>query len=104
MQFFKLNLVAWRQVETSSYLLFNSYRLDVIIWNFSVNHRLHILLPYRYGLARSMISNDNIGVMVFSFRLGVCLESSVEFAFCWFLKVLICWHHLSLNEFSVRPM
>ena len=68
-------------METSSDLLFSSWRLDVIIWNFSVKHRLHILLPFWYGLARSMISHDNIGVMLFSFRLQICLESSVEFAF-----------------------
>ena len=84
-------------METSSDLLFSSWRLDVIMWNSSVKHRLHVLLPFRYGLARSMISHDNIGVVLFSFKLQICLESSVEFAFCWFLKVLSCWYHLSLD-------
>ena len=37
MYFFRLNLVAWRQVETSLDLLFNSCRLDVIMWNFLSN-------------------------------------------------------------------
>ena len=90
-------------METSSVLLFSSWLFDVIIWNFSVKHRLHVLLPFRYDLALSMISNDNAGVMLISYRLQICLESSVEFAFCWFLKVL-WWYHLSLKEFSVRPM
>ena len=104
MQFFRLNLVAWRQVETSSDLLFNSSRLGAMMWNFPVKHRLHVFLPFRYGLTRLMISYDNIAVVLFAFRLQIYLESSVEFALCWFLKVLLCWYHLSLKEFSVRPM
>ena len=68
-------------METSSDLLVSSWRSDVIMWNFSVKHRLHVLLPFRYGLARSMISHDNTGVVLFSFRLQICLEGSVEFAF-----------------------
>ena len=68
-------------METGSDLLFSSWRLDVIIWNFSVEHKLHVLFPFRYGLALSMISHNNIGVILFSFRLKVCLESLVEFAF-----------------------
>ena len=50
----------WRLVQI---FLFNSCRLDVIKKIFSVKHRLHVLLPSRYGLTQSMISHDNIGVM-----------------------------------------
>ena len=71
MYFFRLNLVAWRQVGTTSDLLFNSCRFDVMMRNFSVKQRLHVLLPFKYGLARSMISHDNIGMMLFSFKLYI---------------------------------
>ena len=84
--------------------MFNSCRLDDVMYKFSVKHRLHVLLPFRYGLARSMISHDNTGVVLFTFRLQIYLESSVEFAFYWFLKMLLSWCHLSLKEFSVRPI
>ena len=47
-------------METSSDLLFNSCLLDVMKWNFSLKQKLHAFLPFRYGLARSMISHDNI--------------------------------------------
>ena len=66
--------MAWQQVETSLNLLFNGCRLDVIMWNFSVKHRLYVLLPFGYGLTRLIISHDNIGVMLFSFRLQMCIE------------------------------
>ena len=89
-------------METSSDLLCNSCRLDVMMWNFSVKHRLYVFLPFRYGLVRSIISHDNIGVVLFAFRLQIYSESSVEFAFCWFLNVLL--YQLSSKEFSVRPM
>ena len=88
----------------NSDILFNDCRLDVMIWYFSVKHRLHVLLPFLYGLARSITSHDSIGVMLFAFRLQIYFESSVEFAFSWFLKVLLCWYHQSFKEFSVRPM
>ena len=39
-------------METTSDLLFN---FDVMMWNFSVKHKLDVLLTFRYGLARSMI-------------------------------------------------
>ena len=77
-------------METSSSLLLNSCRLDVMMKNFSVKHRLRALFPFRYGLARSMISYDRIGVVLLTFRLQIYLQSSVEFAFSWFLKVLLC--------------
>ena len=68
-----------RQVQACTDLLFSCCSFDVIMWNFSGKHRLHALLPVRYGLARSTISHDNIGIMLFAFRLQMHLDHHNEF-------------------------
>ena len=45
------NWLTWRQVETSSVLLFRSLRFDVMIWNFSEEQRWQNLEPLLYGRA-----------------------------------------------------
>ena len=45
LMFFNKCLFMCLHVEVSSERLFKSFSLELMMWNFSVRHRLHILLP-----------------------------------------------------------
>ena len=101
--FLRMKLLMCRQVETSSVLLFRRLRFDVMIWNFSVVPRWRNFEPLLFGSAWSITSHDIMGVVPFVFNSQTYFDSSVEFALPSWLKLFLCWFHLSINVYSVSP-
>ena len=75
----KRNLFTWRHLDINSDILFNKESFDVIMWYFSVIQRLHVLLPFLYEVARSIISQVSFGSIPEFFNSQTYLESSVDF-------------------------
>jgi len=73
----------------------------VMMWNFPVAQRWQNLEPLLYGRAWSITFHDIMGVVPVFFNSQTYFDSSVEFALPSFLKLFLCWFHLSLNVFSV---
>ena len=99
--FLRRNLLTCRKVETSSVHLFRRLRFFEMMWNFSVEQRWQNLELSLGGRAWSTTSHDIMGELPFFFNSQTYFDSSVEFALPSFLKLFLCWFHLSLNVFSV---
>ena len=79
--------MTFRQVKTSSVLLFRRLRFDVMMWNFSVAQRWQNFEPLLYGRAWSITFHDIMGVVPFFFNSQTYFDSSVEFAWYEILNV-----------------
>ena len=91
----------YQQVETSLVLLFRRLRFDVMMWNFSVEHRWQNFEPLLCGCVWSITSHDIMVLVPFVFNSQTYFD---EFALPSYLKLFLCWFHLSLNVFSVSPL
>ena len=104
LMFFNKCLFMCLHVEISLERLFKSFSLELMMWNFSVRHRLHNLLPLTKGREWSIISHDNRGWMLRFWRLQIYFDNSVEFTLSSCRKVKLCWLQQVLNAFLVRPI
>ena len=91
-----------RHLLTISFLLF-SWSLLMRMWYFSSKQNLHLSEDPLYGVALSMIPQDNSYSSFFSFMCQICLLSSVAFFRLLFLKDCLWPYSRFLNVPSVSP-
>ena len=93
------------QVEISSVLEFKEVCSSaVMMWYFSQVQRLQRFVRGEYGRACCMIRQLMVYGVSLSFRVQMCLLSSVLVLFSVLLKLDLWDEYLVLNEFDVRPM
>ena len=79
-KFFIRNLFSWRHFDVSSLRLLSKFNSDVIMWYFSVKHKLQDLPPGLNGSAWSSMLHVRIGSELFLLHSHTNFESSVELA------------------------
>ena len=92
----------WWQEDTSLLRLFSvDSSGQQMIRSFSLRHRLHLLLELLYSECNERMHQEIKCSMVLSFRVQICLLSSVEFLCLAWRNDVVWFLYLVLKLFSV---
>ena len=75
-----------------------------MIRNFSLRQRLHLLLALLYGECDERMRQEIKCWILLSFRVQICLLSSVEFLCLAWQNDAVSFLYFVLKSFSVSPM
>ena len=75
-----------------------------MIRNFSLRQRLHLLLALLYGECDERMRQEIKCSILLSFRVQICLLSSVEFLCLAWQNDVVSFLYFVLKSFSVSPM
>ena len=75
-----------------------------MIRNFSLRQRLHLLLALLYGECDERMRQEIKCWILLSFRVQICLLSSVEFLCSAWQNDAVSFLYFVLKSFSVSPM